>query len=198
MTPTIRSATAADAAAIADIYAPAVERSHVTFETTTPSVEEMADRIRGTVDRYPWLVCECDGEVAGYAYANEHHERAAYQWGVDVSVYVHERWRRRGVARGLYESLFELLGMQGLFTAYAIVALPNDPSVALHESFGFERVGIYHNAGYKHGEWYDVGHWELPLRPPEDSPDPPTPAADLRDSDDWEGGLATGVSVVDR
>ena len=192
MTPTIRLATESDAGEVADIYAPIVEGTHVSFETTPPSEAEMTERIRETVTELPWLVCEHDGGVAGYAYASRHSERPAYRWGVDVSVYVREEWRRRGVARGLYESLFALLRLQGRYTAYAVVALPNPASVGLHESLGFERVGLYRDAGYKNGAWHDVGHWELSLREVETPPPPPTPLADLRGSDGWEEAVSAG------
>jgi phosphinothricin acetyltransferase len=112
------------------------------------------------------LVCEYDGHILGYAYASSHKERPAYQWAVDVSVYVDEAWRRKGVASALYESLFALLDVQGLSNAYAVIALPNDQSVAFHESHGFEPVGVYTDVGYKHGEWRDVGHWEVSTSTP--------------------------------
>jgi phosphinothricin acetyltransferase len=197
VTPTIRLAARTDAVDVADIYAPVVERTHISFETTPPSADEVGERIDETVTELPWLVCEHDDRIAGYAYASRHEERPAYQWGVDVSVYVHERWRRRGVARGLYESLFELLERQGLYTAYAVIALPNAASVGFHESFGFERVGRYRNAGYKNGEWHDVGHWERSIREVEDPPSPLAPLSDLRGSDGWDAALSAGESSVE-
>lgn len=196
MTPTIRLAAETDAAAVADIYAPIVERTHISFETTPPSEAEVAERIQDTVAESPWLVCEHDDRIAGYAYASLHEQRPAYQWGVDVSVYVDERWRRRGVARGLYESLLALLELQGRYTAYAVIALPNPASVGFHESLGFERVGRYRNAGYKNGEWHDVGHWERSIREIETPPSPPTPLSDLREADDWDEAVSAGESEI--
>lgn len=196
MAPTIRIATGTDAGGVADIYAPVVEGTHISFETTPPSDAEMADRIRETVVELPWLVCEHDGAVVGYAYASRHEERPAYQWGVDVSVYVDERWRRHGIARGLYESLFALLGLQGRYAAYAVIALPNPASVGFHESLGFERVGLYRNAGYKNGDWHDVGHWERSIREIENPPPPPAPLEELRECEGWDEALATGESEI--
>lgn len=180
MSATVRVADEGDAEAITDIYAPVVEETHISFETTPPSPDEMADRIRNTLERFPWLVCVHDGSVVGYSYVSPHEDRPAYQWGVDVSVYVAEGWRRHGVARCLYESLFALLREQGLYTAYAVIALPNHGSVGLHESLGFERVALYEQAGYKHGDWHDVGHWERSLQRRPASPSPPTPFSELR------------------
>ena len=198
MDPTIRLATERDAAAVAAIYAPIVAETHVSFETEPPSTAEMADRIRGTVERRPWLVCEVDGEIAGYAYAAPRSDRPAYQWGVDTSVYVDEEWRGRGVARGLYTSLLELLELQGYYAAYAVIALPNRASVALHESFGFERVALYERAGFKNGAWHDVGHWETTLRARESAPSPPTPVEAVRGSEDWENAIEMGASAARR
>lgn len=113
-----------------------------------------------------------------------------------MSVYVDDRWRRRGVARGLYESLFALLRLQGLYNAYAVIALPNPPSVALHEALGFERVGVYRRVGYRRGEWRDVGHWQLALREREGEPSPPTPFDELRDTDPCADAIRTGESSL--
>lgn len=197
MTPTVRPAVPSDGHELAAIYAPFVEGTHVSFETEPPTAEEMARRIRETTDRLPWLVCEHDGRVAGYAYASPHGDRPGYRWSVDVSVYVRERYRRRGVARGLYESLLDVLRSQGLYNVYAVIALPNEASVRLHESLGFERVGVYERVGYKNGEWHDVGHWELSLRDREEPPSPPTPVEDLRGSARYEEALRSGESLVD-
>lgn len=196
MVSVIRSATEADAQAITDIYTPIVEETHISFETTPPSIDEMSRRIRNTVTRLPWLVCENEDRVIGYAYAAPHNDRSAYQWGVDTSVYVAEQWQRDGVARGLYASLFELVHLQGLYTAYAVIALPNPPSVAFHESIGFERVGVYQNAGFKDGKWHDVGHWERTLQPHKTPPSPPTPLDELRGSAGYNTALTTGEAFL--
>lgn len=197
MTPTVRPASEADGPELAAIYAPAVEGTHVSFETTPPTDEEMARRVGETTDRLPWLVCEADDRVAGYAYASPHGRRPGYRWSVDVSVYAAERHRRRGVARGLYESLLAVLGLQGFYNAYAAIALPNEASVRLHEALGFERIGVYRSVGYRNGEWRDVGHWGLSLRERDSPPPPPTPAEDLRGSARYEAALRTGESSID-
>lgn len=196
MDATVRVAIEGDAGPITNIYTPIVEDTHLSFETTPPSEDEMVDRILDTLERFPWLVCEHDGTVVGYAYASPHNDRSAYQWGADVSVYVAEQWRRNGVARGLYESLFALLRRQGFYRAYAVIALPNPPSVALHESLGFERVGLYEKAGYKHGEWRTVGHWERLLQSHKTPPSPPIPFGELQRSGDINDALLTGESAL--
>lgn len=196
MTPGIRLANAGDADEVAVIYAPVVERTAISFETTPPTAEEMARRIGDAIPRLPWLVFEHDGRVVGYASASPHASRPAYRWTVDVSVYVHERWRRRRVGRGLYESLFDVLRLQGFYAAVAVIALPNRASVGLHESLGFEPVGTYRDVGYKRGEWHDVGHWQLSLQPLVESPDPPTPLEELERDALFEEAMAAGEAVV--
>ncbi len=160
----IRLATVADAAEIAAIYRPYVEDSIISFELEPPSVEEMARRMARVLERAPWLVCEMDDTIAGYAYAGKHHERAAYQWSVDTSVYLRQGMQRRGLGRALYSELFTLLVQQGYYTAYAGISLPNAASVGFHERFGFEPVGVYRKAGFKFGAWHDVGWWQRPLQ----------------------------------
>ena len=171
---------AQDSAACAAIYAPFVTGSAVSFEEVAPTPAELAERITDYTSRYPWLVAERDGEVAGFAYAGPHRARAAYRWTVEVSVYVHADHRRAGVGRSLYGALLPTLRRQGLALAIAGITLPNDASVALHEAFGFEFVAVYRAIGFKAGAWRDVGFWQCrliepgPGTPPE--PDPPAPA----------------------
>jgi phosphinothricin acetyltransferase len=167
-----------DGAACAAIYAPFVTGSAVSFEETPPDAAEFADRIAKTSKRFPWLVAELDGAVAGFAYASEHRQRAAYRWAADVAVYVGEGRRRGGVGKRLYTTLFELLARQGLRKVCAGVTLPNEASLALHESCGFRLVGVYRRIGFKAGAWHDVAWWQLELQGG-DPPREPGPPASL-------------------
>src|SRR5579872_4393827 len=133
-------ATEADAAAIAEIYGHYVQVSPATFETIPPDAAEMGARMTHVLDRFPWLVLEGEHGIEGYAYATQHRERTAYQWAADVSVYVHPDRHRRGVGRCLYENLLGIVRRQGIVTACAGITMPNDASVALHRSMGFELV----------------------------------------------------------
>jgi phosphinothricin acetyltransferase len=174
---TIRSADPErDATACAAIYAPHVEGSPVSFEVEAPGETELGERIKRTTATHPWLVAEEGGEVLGFAYACEHRSRAAYRWAVDVSVYVGERHRGRGVGRELYEELFERLRDRRFRVACAGITLPNEASVALHEGLGFVPVGVYRRIGWKGGAWRDVGWWQLDLDPAAaDPPEEPLP-----------------------
>ena len=192
----IRLATERDAEAVADIYAPNVTDAVISFEAEPPDADEMRRRIEVTLERYPWLVCERRGRVSGYAYAGAHGSRAAYQWSVDVSVYVHGEAHRTGVGRALYASLFAALRLQGFYSAYAGATLPNPASVGLHEAMGFRPVGVYRGAGYKMGAWHDVGWWHLPLRERVADPDPPADLSSVLDSEGWDAALTKGLPLL--
>ena len=182
----IRMATPADAAAIAAIYRPYVTDAVTSFEVDPPGVPEMADRIQAVSARAPWLAAlDGDGAVIGYAYASRHHERAAYQWSVDVAVYIQAGHHRRGVGRALYEKLFPLLRLQGFYVAHAGVTLPNAASVGLHESLGFVPVGVYPAVGWKFGAWRDVGWWRLALQDLMPTPAPPLSVAEAETLPAW-------------
>jgi phosphinothricin acetyltransferase len=131
-------------------------------------------------------VAEIDGAVAGYAYAGPHRSRAAYQWSTEVSVYVHPTFRRRGVARALYGKLFDVLSQLGYVSVYAGITLPNPASVGIHEAVGFEPVGVYRRAGFKHGAWHDVGWWQLHLRGDEVPTAPPVLLSEFVKTEDWQ------------
>jgi L-amino acid N-acyltransferase YncA len=151
---------ARDAAACAAIYAPFVADTAVSFEEAVPDARELAARIAAA---HAWLVCERGGDVVGFAYGSRHRERAAYRWAADVSVYIDPAHQGRGLGRALYEALFERLRAQRLRIACAGITLPNAASVRLHESLGFEPVGVYRAIGWKAGSWRDVGWWQLRL-----------------------------------
>jgi L-amino acid N-acyltransferase YncA len=176
----IRLAGEDDAAQILAIYAPIVRETVISFEFVPPPVEEIRRRITRTLERLPWIVCERDGEIRGYAYAASHRERDAYQWSADVSVYVASSSRRSGVGRALYTALLGILRLQGFVNAYAGITLPNPASVRLHESIGFQPVGIYHAVGWKFGAWHDVGWFELSLGERHPDPPPPRPIEEVR------------------
>lgn len=121
----------------------------------------MRGRILATLETYPYLVAEQEGVVIGYAYAGQHSARAAYRWAVDVTVYIAENARRKGVGRRMYATLLSMLKGMGYRSVYAGIALPNAGSVGLHERLGSRHIGTFPQVGYKHGAWHDVGYWLL-------------------------------------
>jgi phosphinothricin acetyltransferase len=174
---TIRSADPQrDATACAEIYSPHVEESPVSFEEGAPDAAEMAARIERYGRSHAWLVAEREGWVVGYAYATAFNERPAYRWSASVSVYVAEEARGSGVGRALYEALFDRLRERGFRMACAGITLPNEASCGLHQSFGFELVGVNREIGWKQGAWRDVGWYQLELVPAGEGP-PPEPGS---------------------
>jgi phosphinothricin acetyltransferase len=148
-----------------------VTDSSISFETEPPSAEQMAQRIRAA---HEWVVAERGGRVVGYAYAGIHRSRKAYQWTAEVTAYVDRTVQRTGLGRLLYTELFDRLRRRGFRLLVAGITLPNDASVGMHEALGFEPVGVYRNIGWKTGQWWDVGWWQLDLGAPEEEP-PPEP-----------------------
>jgi L-amino acid N-acyltransferase YncA len=191
----IRLASQDDAEQIRNIYAPYCS-TPISFEEAPPSVDEMSRRIAAVIERYPWLVAVEDGRALGYAYAGTYRQRAAYRWSVEVSVYIAEGQHRQGLGRALYTSLFNVLRLQGFVNAYAGATLPNAGSAGLHESMGFQPVGVYHNAGFKYGTWHDVGWWQLQLQAPILAPAEPRPLSGVCDSRESSIALESGLAVI--
>lgn len=159
----IRPAVPADAPALLAIYAPYVAQTAITFEYDIPTETEFACRIADTLKKYPYLVAEQDGVPVGYAYAGKFHDRAAYDWSVETSIYVGMEYRRMAVGRKLYEELERILKQQGILNVNACIAYPRQEdehltmdSVHFHERLGYRMVGCFHDSGYKFGRWYDM------------------------------------------
>ena len=169
----IRVATQQDAAGMLEIYAPFILNSGITQETEVPSVEEFQKRVLSNLEERPWLVCEVDGQVAGYAYAGKHRDRKGYQWCIEPSVYLSEKYFGVGIADALYTPLFDILKLQGYVNAYAVITLPNDRSIAFHKKFGFEYLTTYKKIGYKLGQWHDVGWLQYEVNPHKKDPEDP-------------------------
>lgn len=165
----IRPATPADAAACAEVYAPYVRDTAISFELEPPDAAEMAHRIESYQRRHAWLVLE-DGDdgaeaVTGYAYASPFAARAAYDWSCEVSVYLAPGLRRSGAGRALYTDLFARLEERGLRTLVAGITVPNEASLGLHRSLGFEVVGTFRDIGFKLDRWWDVVRLQRSLGP---------------------------------
>lgn len=160
----IRSATIADAAPIADIYNHYIRDTVVTFEEKEIAPQEVARRIQEVASAsLPWLVAERDDHVVGYAYAARWHSRSAYRFSAEITVYVHAGHHRAGIGSGLYDELFPLLRGREIHAVMAGIALPNEPSVALHERFGLAQVAHFKEVGFKFNRWVDVGYWQITL-----------------------------------
>jgi len=159
----IRIATEADAESLLAVYAPYVRETAITFEYDVPSVEEFAGRIRKVLERYPYLVATNGSKIVGYAYAGPFHSRAAYQWGVETSIYVDKTCKRLGVGGKLHSALEAVLREQGILNLNACIAFPRpadehltEDSVRFHERLGYRMVGEFEKCGYKFARWYNM------------------------------------------
>jgi phosphinothricin acetyltransferase len=181
----IRFITLADASAVLEIYKPYVLNTYITFEYEVPAIEEWQSKIKKIMVKYPWLVCEYQGEIVGYAYGSTHRDRTAYQWSAESTVYLPEKFHRRGIAGALYETLFAMLKLQGYVNVYAGVGLPNNKSEEFHKALGFSELGIFKNIGYKLGTWHDTKWFQLHLTDHIKNPPAPKTIAEINETSDF-------------
>lgn len=158
----IREVRLSDAQALTDIYNYYITDTVITFEETTIEPSEMTTRIEKVLDdNLPWFVAEDEqGQVIGYAYAAKWHQRYSYRFATEVTVYLHHNAQAKGYGSKLYQTLFEELKARGIHTAISLITLPNEPSVKLHEKFGFEKAAHFKEVGWKFEQWLDVGYWQ--------------------------------------
>lgn len=175
----IRMATVEDTKEILLIYKPYVENTFISFEHKVPSEQEFRERIKQTLQKYPYLVAVHNNEILGYTYASPFKARAAYDWTVETSIYVREDKRGLGIGHQLYETLEKLLIKQNIVTANACIAYPNDSSINFHESLGYKKVAHFTKCGYKLGQWVDMIWMEKQLVIPPDHPQKVIPIQQL-------------------
>ncbi|MDD4849086.1 MAG: GNAT family N-acetyltransferase [Gemmiger sp.] len=170
---TVRLATPEDAEAVVALYGWYVTHTTATFQYTVPTVAEYRQKIADTLEKAPFLVAYCaDGSLRGYACAHLWHEREAYAWDVETTIYCAPEGVGCGVGRRLYTALLAMLKAQGYYNAFALVASPNPASDAFHKAMGFVRFGLEPRTGYKFGQWQGLGYWMLPLQPGTAPPEP--------------------------
>ncbi|HIT88656.1 MAG TPA: N-acetyltransferase [Candidatus Coprocola pullicola] len=155
----IRFADSKDSKEILKIYQQYIDTT-ITFECRLPTAEDFSKRVEDISAQYPYLVCEQEGCIVGYAYASRQMQREAYQWNATLSIYLHENITSKGIGKRLYQILIEILKKQGVKTVYAGVTIPNEKSENLHKSLGFQCFGVYRNTGYKCNRWLDVAWFE--------------------------------------
>ena len=165
----IRLATVNDSNEILRIYGQYINTA-ITFEYVLPSEEAFKERVKSISSQYPYLVYEEEGKIIGYAYASRYKERAAYQWGAELSIYIDSNFTSKGIGKNLCLTLLELLKLQGVRTVYGCVTLPNQKSEKLQLSLGFEKIGIFRNAGYKCNKWRDIAWFEKSITSYDEKP----------------------------
>jgi phosphinothricin acetyltransferase len=160
----IRNVKLSDASALAQIYNYYVKNTPITFEETPIAIDEMQARIEGITASLPWFVFETHKGVIGYAYANKWKTRVAYRYSVESTVYLDPTEIGKGIGKKLYSQLLSDLKARSVHCVIAGIALPNLPSVGLHEKCGFEKVAHFQEVGWKFETWIDVGYWEIILK----------------------------------
>ena len=164
---TIRNAAIEDAGTLLEIYGHYVRSTAISFEYEVPSEVEFRRRMENTMQRYPYLVAEQDGQIRGYAYAGAFNARAAYDWCCETTIYLRRDVRKHGMGRMLYDALEEALGKMGMLNLYALVAVPEEDDEYLstnsrdfHLHLAFREAGVYRRCGYKFGRWYNMSCME--------------------------------------
>ncbi len=159
---TIRSVTTSDLEGVSAIYNHYICNTAVTFEEVKVTSEQMAERLNSVKSAsLPWLVAELSGQVVGYAYAGKFHNRSAYRFTVEATIYLAHTISGKGIGTKLYAELLTILKQQNFHSVIGIIALPNPASVALHEKFGFKKIGHFPEVGFKFNNWQDVGYWQV-------------------------------------
>lgn len=183
----IRTATLDDAQQLLDIYTPYVINTAITFEYDVPSLEEFQNRIRNTLQKYPYIVAESSGEILGYAYTGPFVGRAAYSWGAETSIYIREDSRKMGIGKKLYDMIEKISRAQNIFNLNACIGYPEEEdahltrnSVEFHAHLGFRMVGTFHKCGYKFGTWYHMVWMEKMLGEHPAVPAPVIPFPELQ------------------
>ncbi len=173
----VRPATPDDAQAIAAIYAHHVAHGTASFDTVPRSVAETTAKIAEHAARgWPFLVTEIDGAVAGYAYANQFRDRAAYRYACEDSIYVAADRHRQGIGATLLTTLVEAAELSGFRQMIAVIGGGEAASVALHAKCGFAHAGRMRAVGRKFGQWLDTIYMQRALGPGDTSPPPQEPA----------------------
>ena len=178
----IRTVQLSDAEAILKVYAPFITDTCISFEYVVPSVEEFAQRIASISAEYPYIVLEEDGEIVGYAYSHRYLERVAYSWDVEVTIYLAPKVQGKGLGVILYDTLEKLMALQNIKNLYSCITGDNVHSIEMHRSMGYELIGTFPKAGFKHDSWLDVVWMAKAIGEKENAPLPFVPFAEVEAS----------------
>jgi phosphinothricin acetyltransferase len=180
----IRPATLNDLSAITAIYNHAILHTVATFDTEVKTDAEQEAWFAHHGPKYPVVVAELDTTVVGWASLSQWSDRCAYEDTAEISLYVDEKFQGRGIGKALLQRIIREGETAGLHTVIARIAAGNDVSIYLHQSVGFEHIGIMREVGRKFGQLLDVTMMQkvYPSRdhitPPETSTETQPPASD--------------------
>lgn len=192
----IRAAESKDCREMLEIYSYYVNETVITFEVAPPTLAEFEGRFKSFTAQFPWFVCEIDGNITGYSYAHRFHERPAYGWTAECTVYVRNGMHRRGIGRALYACLLGALRLQGYLTAVGVICVPNENSEALHKYFGFTKQSEIKNVGFKSGKWRDVAWYSAPFGEYPAEPVPPLPIGNVKNTREFSALLMKSAEMI--
>ena len=159
----VRDFHPADISALTELYNQYITETTITFDLHPYTISQRQDAWMShyaATGRYRLLIAEADSQVVGYATSSKFRTKAAYDTSVETSVYLHPEAQGKGIGSQLYSALFEALTAEDVHRAYAGITLPNEPSIAIHQKFGFEQVGLFREVGRKFGRYWDVAWFE--------------------------------------
>lgn len=160
----IREATKQDLNDILNIYNDAIINTTTVYSYEKTNLEERMKWFENkTKNNWPVIVYEIDGEVAGFATYGAFRDWPAYQYTIEHSIYVDEKYRRRGIASQLLEKIISLARESGYKTLIGGIDADNKGSIILHERHGFQFVGKLNKIGYKFDRWLDLSFYQLIL-----------------------------------
>lgn len=195
---TIRLIQEPDLDEVLNIYKYYVDNTVISFEYEAPTKEEYLQRIKTNSSNYAWLVCVKGTEIVGFAYGSTHRYRTAYQWSPESTIYIKHQFHSKGIGKILYKTLFEILKLQGYFHVFAGIAIPNNKSVALHQSLGFEEIGTFKNVGYKLGNWHSTQWFQLNLSVEYNHPSTPKKTMEILDTMEYLSILRNANSMLSK
>jgi phosphinothricin acetyltransferase len=174
----IRLAEEADLEQFAEIVNHYIETTAINFHDRPQSDEEWEATWQVLHELFPFVVADKDGVLGGIAYASPWKLRGSYQWTCEVTVYVRAGHEHQGLGKALSQRMLEILHAQGYRAIVAVIALPNEASVALHKALGYEHAGTLKQLGYKKDAWRDVSFWQL-VNDDDSAPDPIKPISEV-------------------
>ncbi|MCC8097851.1 MAG: N-acetyltransferase family protein, partial [Eubacterium sp.] len=149
----IRKARVEDSDSILEIYAPYILNTTITFEYTVPSSADFRRRVEKIISEYPYFVCEEGGEALGYCYGSRYMERAAFGWDMELSVYLKDKSKGRGIGKALYGAVIDTAELMNIKNLYGLIASPNPRSEKLHADLGFRLEAVMKKTGWKFCRW---------------------------------------------
>lgn len=159
----IRDAVQEDVPVILEIYNDAVRNLAATFDLEEKTLEERMEWFGHYGGSHPLIVAEVDGKVAGYSSLSMFREKEAYKSTVELSLYIAEDCRGRGLGKALMEEILRRARQNGFHTVISGITAGNEVSVRLHEYFSFDYIGNFREVGKKFGVWQDVLFYQLLL-----------------------------------